>query len=121
MFKHIARFSVRFRWLIILAWLVAVPLAVKTLPSLNSVIKSDNSAFLPASSPSQKAAELSGPFQGKNTAATTIIVASSSSGPLTGGDNAALAQVEAKVKALPNISIVKEQATSKDGQVKQVL
>ncbi len=121
MFEAIARFSVKFRWLIIILWLLAVPLTAKTLPSLTSVTKSNNSAFLPASSPSQKASSLTTPFQGKNTSTTSIIVASSSSGPLTSADLAAITQVEAKVKALPNISLVKEQATSKDGGVQEIL
>jgi RND superfamily putative drug exporter len=121
MFKVIAKFSVRFRWLIIVVWLVAVPLAIKTLPSLTSVTKSDNSAFLPSSSPSQTASNLTAPFQGKNTTTTSIIVASSSSGPLTSADSVAITKVEAKVRALPSVSIVKEQATSKDGEVEQVL
>lgn len=121
MFETIARFSVKFRWLIIIVWLIAIPLTAKTLPSLSSVTKSNNSAFLPSSSPSEKASALTTPFQGKNTSTTSIIVASSSSGPLTNADLDAITQVEAKVKALPNVSIVKEEATSKDGEVQEIL
>ncbi len=121
MFKSIARFSVKFRWLIIIVWLAAVPVTAKTLPSLTSVTKSNNSAFLPASSPSQKASNLTTPFQGKNTSTTAIIVASSSTGPLSSSDQQAIVQVEAMVKKLPNISLVKEQATSKDGAVQEIL
>jgi RND superfamily putative drug exporter len=121
MFNKIASFVVKFRWLVIIIWLIAVPVAVKTLPSLTSVTKSNNSAFLPTTSPSQKASNLTTPFQGKNTSTTSIIVASSSSGPLTIADNEAITQVEAKIKGLPNVSLVKEQATSKDGQVQEIL
>jgi RND superfamily putative drug exporter len=121
MFKKIARFSVKYRWFIIAAWLIAIPITVKTLPSLTSVTKSNNSAFLPASSPSEKASSLTAPFQGKNTSNTSIIVASSSSGPLTSADIDSIIQVEAKVRKLPNISIVKEIATSKDGEVQEIL
>jgi putative drug exporter of the RND superfamily len=98
-----------------------VPLAVKTLPSLTSVTKSDNSAFLPSSSPSQHASTLTTPFEGKNTSTTSTIVASNASGPLTPADNAAITLLETKVKALPNVSLVKDQATSADGQVKEIL
>jgi RND superfamily putative drug exporter len=121
MFEAIARFSVKFRWAIIIVWLVAIPVTAKTLPSLTSVTKSNNSAFLPPSSPSQKASSLTAPFQGKNTSTTSIVVASSSTGPLTNADMAAISRVEAKVKKLPNISLVKEQVTSKDGEVQEIL
>jgi RND superfamily putative drug exporter len=61
------------------------------------------------------------PFQGKNTATTAILVAASSSGPLTPADTAAISRLEAIVAKLPNVSLVKEQATSKDGMVKEIL
>ena len=121
MFEAIARFSVKFRWLIIIVWIIAVPLAIKTLPSLSSVTTSNNSAFLPASSPSEKAVGLTAAFQGKNTEATAIIVASNPSGPLSTADNAAIARLETSVSKLRSISLVKDQATSKDGQVKEIL
>jgi len=121
MFNPIARFVVKYRWFVILAWIIAVPVAVKTLPSLSSVTSSNNSAFLPSSSPSQTAANLQIPFQGKNTSTTSTIVASNSSGPLSLADNEAISRLEAKVKNLPNVSLVKEQAVSKDGQVAEIL
>jgi RND superfamily putative drug exporter len=121
MFNKIARFVVNFRWLIIIIWLIAVPLVVKNLPSLSSVTKSNNSAFLPTSSPSQKALSLITPFQGKNTSTTSIIVASSSSGPLSSADNQAIVQLVTKVKDLQGVSLVREQVTSKDGEVEEIL
>ncbi|HUD07125.1 MAG TPA: MMPL family transporter [Candidatus Saccharimonadales bacterium] len=121
MFKKIAEFSVRFRWIIIVVWVIGIPVAVKVLPSLSSVTTSNNSAFLPASSPSENASKLTTPFQGNNTSVTSIIVASNSSGPLTSQDNLAISRLEAKVKVLPNVSLVKEEATSKDGEVQEIL
>jgi len=50
-FASLGRFVVRFRWVILVVWLVGAPLAAKHLPSLSSVAKNDNSAFLPASAP----------------------------------------------------------------------
>ena len=58
MFNALARFSVKYRWFIIIIWIVAVPLVVKNLPSLTSVSQSNNVQFLPASSPSTKAQTL---------------------------------------------------------------
>jgi uncharacterized membrane protein YdfJ with MMPL/SSD domain len=47
MFTAIARFSVRFRWPIIIFWIAAVPILSSTLPKIGDVSKNDNSAFLP--------------------------------------------------------------------------
>ena len=93
MFRALARFSVRFRWPILVIWLAAVPLIVKTLPSLSSVTQSNQSKFLPASSPSLMAAQLATPFQGKNLTATSVIVAARPGGRLTAADNAAITAV----------------------------
>ncbi len=47
-FTSLGRFSVRFRFLIVIAWIVVPILAVKTLPSLSDVAKDTTSGFLPA-------------------------------------------------------------------------
>jgi putative drug exporter of the RND superfamily len=120
-FKNIARFSVRLRWLILVLWLVAVPLAVKTLPSLTSVTKNDNSAFLPTNSASQKASDLDAPFQGGSGLATSTIVASRDSGPLTPADNAAITRLEQAVQHVSSVKVVRDQGVSKDGQVREIL
>ncbi len=54
-FEAIGRFSVKFRWLIVLVWIVGTVLAVQNFPSLSSVTQSNNTSFLPSSAPSQKA------------------------------------------------------------------
>ena len=58
MFHALARFSVRFRWVIVVIWVLAIPVVLRTLPALSSVVQSDNTQFLPADSPSQQAAQL---------------------------------------------------------------
>lgn len=121
MFNKIAKFSVKFRWFIIIFWIIAVPLAIKTLPTLNSVSKSDNSSFLPKNSPSETAYNLSAPFEGKNTAITATIVAYNSSSALTNQDSTAINNLIEKVKKVDTVSLVKEQAISKDGQVEEIL
>ena len=88
MFAAIARFDVRFRWLIVAVWVLGVIAAVRTLPSLSSVTQSSNVQFLSPSSPSVQAALLAAPFQSGNPSATAIIVASRESGPLTAADTA---------------------------------
>lgn len=121
MFRAFAKFIVKWRWLIIILWIIAVPVIVKTLPSLANVTTQSNSAFLPKSSQAQHAEKLIAPFQGSNTNATLTLVVDSSSGALNPADEAAIASLEAKLKALPSISTVREQAISSDAQAEQIL
>ena len=57
-FGALGRGVVRFRWLIVIIWVVGTIFAVKTLPTLASQVNNNNSDFLPTSAPSEKAAEL---------------------------------------------------------------
>ncbi len=120
-FSALARFSVRFRWLVIAAWIIAVPVALKTLPSLASVSQSSNSQFLPADSPSMEAAKLAAPFQGKQTTTTATIVMERSSGPLTAADQQAAARLEQAVAKIPGVSTVRDQGLSSDGQAGEIM
>ena len=61
-FRAIGSFAVRFRWVVLIAWVAAAVVIPKTLPSLASVTQGNNSSFLPASAPDQKAAQLASPF-----------------------------------------------------------
>src|SRR6266853_4971634 len=121
MLETIARLSIKFRWLVLAAWIVAPLLASRSLPSLSSVTSTNNAQFLSASSPSQHAAALAAPFQGKNAGSTAIIVASRSDGPLTAADNAAISQIEGAVASVLDVSFVRDQGTSQDGQARKVL
>jgi uncharacterized membrane protein YdfJ with MMPL/SSD domain len=47
-FTSLGRFAVRFRFLIVLAWIVVTVVAVRSLPSLGDVAKDTTSGFLPA-------------------------------------------------------------------------
>ncbi len=120
MFRAIARFSVRFRYLVVLAWIVAVPLVVRSLPSLSSVSQSGNTTFLPANAPVMKAAKLAAPFEGKGVA-TSVIVAVRASGPLTAADNAAMTRVEQAAARVPDVGLVRDQGISGDGRARQAL
>src|SRR5260370_28724469 len=70
----LGRFTIRFRYLIVVGWLVATVLSVKLLPSLASVASGSNTTFLPASAPSVQAVKLAGPFQ-QGSLPTAILVA----------------------------------------------
>ena len=121
MFEAVARASIKFRWLVVALWIVAPLVAVRTLPSLSSVTQSNNAQFLSASSPSERAAALAAPFQGKNAGATAIIVASRSDGPLTAADNDVINQIERTVANLSDVTFVRDQSRSKDGQARTIL
>lgn len=120
-FAAIGRLAVRLRWLILVAWLVAVPLMVWKLPTLSSVTKEDNSAFLPAKSASMQAADLIAPFQAKDTVATSVVVVSRDSGPLTAGDMAAVTRLVQKVGRLEHVNMAQDRGLSTDGRARQIL
>jgi putative drug exporter of the RND superfamily len=119
--EAVARFDIRFRWLIVAAWVVGVIVASRALPSLASVTQSSNALFLPASAPSQHAAALAAPFQTANAGSTAVIVASRSAAPLTAADDAAVAGVEQAVGGLPGVRSVVDQGTSADGRARRAL
>jgi hypothetical protein len=93
-FGAIARFDVRFRWVILIVWIVAAPVAARTLPSLASVTQTSNAQFLPAGAPSAQADRLAAPFEGDSPASSAILVAYRPAGPLTAADQHALAGLE---------------------------
>src|SRR5439155_8042425 len=113
MFTIIARFDVRFRWLIVAMWIAATAAAVFTLPSLSSVTQSNNAQFLSSSSPSVQAAELATPFRGLDPTGTAIIIASRQSAPLTPADQAAIGRVEQAERGVAGVYLVRDEGISK--------
>ncbi len=85
----IGRFSVRFRWLILLIWIAGAIAASTQLPALSSVTQGNNQKFLPANAPSSQAADLAAPFGTANKQPIPVIVATTS-GKLTAADTAAI-------------------------------
>jgi RND superfamily putative drug exporter len=121
LFEGIARASIRFRWLVLMLWIVLPIAAASGLPSLSSVTQANNSEFLSASSPSQQAAALAVPFQGKQASSTATMVASRTGGPLTAADNAAIDRAEQAVARARGVTLVRDQGTSKDGEARLAL
>ena len=119
-FAGLGHFAVRFRGPVVVAWVVVVVVGVQLLPSLASVSKATNSAFLPASSPSERAAQLASPFQNSKLAAATLVAASSSS-PLTEVDQQAITKFEAKLRTLPRVRLVRDLGISPNGKARQAL
>src|SRR5258708_27363938 len=73
MLEALARFDIRFRWVIVAVWIVGALAAPGALPSLSSVSQSNNVQFLPASAPSQHAARLAAPVQTTKSGPTAVV------------------------------------------------
>src|SRR6266705_1532376 len=119
-FGAIGRLSVRFRWIVLLVWIVGAVAAVTQLPALSSVTQNNNSKFLPASAPSEHAAELAAPFGTANLIPIPVVAARSGS-PLTSADVAAMTALQQKLRTVPTISRVLDAGRSADGQAEQLV
>jgi RND superfamily putative drug exporter len=104
-FGSIGRFSVRFRWLMTLAWIVGAVAAVTYLPSLSSVTQNDNTKFLPASAPVEKATALAAPFGTQNLIPIPVVIARTT-GPLTSADTAAITRLARELRSVPGVKRV---------------
>jgi RND superfamily putative drug exporter len=118
-FGAIARFAVRFRWFMLIGWLVATFAAVTFLPSLGSVAQDDNTSFLSNGQPSVHAGQLAAPFGVFNRSSVTVVVARTSD-PLTAADTAAIATLQGRLRAAPGVEQVRDLGRSADGRAEQL-
>ena len=118
-FAAVGRFAVRFRWAILAAWLVGALAAMVLLPSLSSVTQSDNTSFLPASAPSERASQLASPLQAASLTAVTVVVARAD-GPLTGADASAITRLAGALARVGRVVSVRDAGESADGQAEQL-
>src|SRR5579859_7128511 len=118
-FGGIGAFAVKFRWVVIAAWVIAAIAVPKFLPSLNSVTQGNNSAFLPASAPSEQAAELAAPFGATNLVPVQV-VAAVSQGSLTTADTTWLATLQHDLGTVPTVVSVRDLGRSSDQQAEQL-
>jgi putative drug exporter of the RND superfamily len=121
MLESLARFDIRFRWIIVAVWIVGAVAASRLLPSLASVTQSSNAVFLPASAPSQHAASLAAPFKTSDTSATATIIASRSDAVLSTADDVAISRIEQDVSSLPGVRSLRDQGSSADGHARRAL
>ena len=119
-FTALGRFTVRFRWLIVVAWALVTVALVLGLPSISSVEKNSNSQFLPASEPSVRAATLAAPFQSTRTS-EAVLVAASAHGPLTPADDAAFGRAVESVESVPHVTAVVDRGVSTDRRARQAV
>jgi putative drug exporter of the RND superfamily len=118
-FRGIGSFSVRFRWFVVVAWLVAAGLVPHFLPSLASVTQGNNANFLPASAPSEHAAKLATPF-GSSSQTPVLVLAARTGAPLTAADQAWLTGLQKDLRAVHTVTVVRDLGVSPDGHAVQV-
>jgi RND superfamily putative drug exporter len=119
-FAGIGRFCVRFRWLVLVLWLVGAFLAATQLPALSSVTQSDNTKFLPDSAPTQKATALAAPFGTADLFPLPVIVARDGAA-LTAADLDAVSGLQARLRSVNHVVKVQDAGRSGDGQAEQVI
>jgi RND superfamily putative drug exporter len=120
-FNGLGRFTVRFRWFIVVVWIIGTAASVHFLPSLGSQVNNNNSAFLPASAPSTLAGNLAEPLVGKASLVPVIIIGVSQHGPISAADTQALTRLGVAAKKVPNVEAVQYVGTSQDGRAVQLL
>ena len=119
-FAWIGRICVRYRWVVLVGWAAGTTLAVLLLPSLSSVTQSDNSSFLPASAPSERAAALAAPLQGAASLTSVTVIAGSAYGPLNAADLAALRSLSSRLAHVSKVAAVRPPELSADGEAEQL-
>ncbi len=121
LYTALGRLVVRYRFLVVIAWAIITFLCVRLFPSLTSVTPTFTLAsLLPASAPSIHASDLADPFQQAQYASATL-VAARADGPLSAADQAAIDRVEARVRTMPHVVLVRDLAVSQDGEARQAL
>ena len=115
----LARVVIRFRYVLIAGWLIAAALCVLLLPSLADSVNTDNSTFLPASSPTQHALVLAAPFQPAGTTTGTLVVVGKAK--LSSSDQSDITSLEAKIAKDDHVVSVSDQGVSTDGKAQKAL
>ena len=121
-FSKVGKVSVKYRWLILVIWIIGTFLVVKQLPSLNSVTQSNNSNFLPASSQSTKAIKLVSSLGQSNTTQPVPVVLETSSGTiLSQANQQAIDHLEQLLAGSADVKKVQTAGTSGDGQAQELV
>jgi RND superfamily putative drug exporter len=118
-FNGLGRFSVRFRWFIVVVWIIGTAASVHFLPSLASQVNNDNSAFLPNSAPSTIAGNLAEPLVGK--ASLEPVIGISQHSQINAADTEAIGRLAVAAKRVPNVVAVQYVGTSPDGHAVQLV
>ena len=114
-FVATGRFAVRFRWAVVLGWLVMAVGAHLFFPSLASAGQDHAVTQLPAGSPSVQAARLATPFQRTDQTAVPVVVARDA-GTLTAADLGLIQRLIAKLSDVTYVRRVYDLGLSRDHQ-----
>jgi len=117
-FTSLGLLTVRFRWMVVVAWILGTAALTLGLPGISSVEKNSNSQFVPTSMPSEQAARLAAPFR-SGTTSEAVLVAAASSGRLTRADIAAVDRVEKAVADVSLVTGVNPRGSWADGRARQ--
>ncbi|WP_249009738.1 MMPL family transporter [Conexibacter sp. DBS9H8] len=122
-YAGLGRFVVRFRWAILVFWVLAVAFTSAVMPNIANEINGNNSAFLKPSEPSIRAANLAAPLTGAGigTKNTSIQVVASASTPLTPADTATLQRLARALLAVPAVHSVRLGGVARDGEAAELL
>lgn len=120
-FGWIGRNVVRFRWLVVVAWIVGIGAASHFMPPLSKEVNNNNSAFLPASAPSNEAASLARPLTGSVNDSVVQVVAVATSGRFSAADVSSLHQVITRLGSVPTVVSARFAGVSSDDRAAQIL
>ncbi|HEX2913849.1 MAG TPA: MMPL family transporter [Chloroflexia bacterium] len=118
--SFIGQVAVRFRYLVVLMWICLTIACVTLLPTLGSVINSDNSSFLPSDAASLHSMQLASPFQATG-GSSAVLVASRKEGTLTSADQTAFATLLSSLKNTSHLRDIRDQGISGDGAAHKAL
>jgi RND superfamily putative drug exporter len=120
-FGALGRGVVRYRWVIVVLWLVGTGIATRSLPSLGSQVNNNNSAFLPAGAPSLQAAKLAQPLTGPADQTLVPVVGVSTDGPLSDTNQARLQAMATALRSVRSVDLVQFAGVSPDGAAAQIV
>jgi RND superfamily putative drug exporter len=107
-FRAIGRFAVKFRWIVLLLWVVAAVAIPKALPSLASVTQGNNTSFLPTNAPSNQAATLAAPLGLSLKVESVPVIAAVPTGTLTAADTAWLTSLQGDLAKVATVTSVRD-------------
>ena len=119
-FAGLARFVVRYRIQVAVAWGVVLVAATAALPGLGSEVNSDPSLFLGPAARSVAASALGAPLLGSRATSKVTIVAARTDGPLTAADVAAVTREGRLARQLGAVTSVRAVALSPGRNAVQV-
>jgi RND superfamily putative drug exporter len=102
-YAGLGRFTVKYRWVIVIVWLLGTFGAARALPTLASQVNNDNTAFLPNNAPDVLAANLAKPLVGKESLSPIIVIAVSPASTLTAADVKAVQREQELVSKAPHV------------------